>query len=92
MYAKKSNLPNIEESLNVDSLVNIFNYDVIARPSNIFNKEAKRYVVGYLVKKCLDKIKTSCIRCKRELLSTIPPTNKDYILEREYTRKPCTYP
>lgn len=79
-------------TVNVGSVINEFYSSSNSNYYNSTSKEAKRYVAGYIVKKTIQKITKTCHTCRMNLVSTIPPRNTDYILERDFTRRSLNYP
>lgn len=85
LLLEKCNESNpLDFACEVDSLITSMN-EIISSDS-ILHEETKKYVAGYIIKKCKSKIFKNCPDCKNDLLeSEIDPDSFNYSID--YTKK-----
>lgn len=81
--------PQVDFACEVDSLLNLISD--LKQNDSLLHAESKKYVTGYLIKKCKSKIFKNCCNCRNDLIrAEIDFDSFNY--EVDYTKKSLYHP
>ncbi|CAH2105412.1 unnamed protein product [Euphydryas editha] len=89
LLTRKQEPPIISQSYDIDQLLILM--DEIKNNYSNIHEESKKYVAGYIIKKCKTNIFKNCRKCKNDFINNEVGVNS-FIYEIDYTKKSLFHP